>query len=267
MKNINYSKVLIYVILITVAFIWVIPLFNAFSLSLDKHGALNYKTVLTFKIQGKYFMPLMFFNTVFVVGMALFLTLCFSLLAAYAFSKMKFKGRLLIYSLLLSFYSIPVISVMLPMSNIIRKIGLQNSYFSMIIPMVAVNLPLSLLIMKNYFDSVSNTFIEAAILDGASSMYVLIKILIPMVSPAIVNLLIVNFMLMWNDYTIPLMFNRAQKHYLLTLAPGFFNLALNKSDIGPLFASIIIIALPSVLFYIIMQNKIKTGLAAGGIKE
>ena len=160
-----------------------------------------------------------------------------------------------------------MISILLPISTIERFLNLKDTYFAMIIPMVAINLPLALMILKNFFDTIPDSFIEAATIDGSNTFTTFFYVLLPMVSPAVVNVLVVVFMLTWNDYTIPLMFNSVQSHYTLTMAPGFFNLALNKSDIGPLFASIIVIAIPTIIFYIFMQDKLKSGLTAGGIKE
>ncbi|WP_343246256.1 carbohydrate ABC transporter permease [Diplocloster hominis] len=258
---------LILLCLILLAVIWIVPLVNSFFLSLKGNGLVNYQTVFTFKIKGQYFLPRMFLNSVLVVGGSLVIILAFSSLAAYAFSKLKFRGRNFLFILILSFYSIPVISILLPISTIERFLNLKDTYFAMIIPMVAINLPLALMILKNFFDTIPDSFIEAATIDGSNTFTTFFYVLLPMVSPAVVNVLVVVFMLTWNDYTIPLMFNSVQSHYTLTMAPGFFNLALNKSDIGPLFASIIVIAIPTIIFYIFMQDKLKSGLTAGGIKE
>ena len=89
----------------------------------------------------------------------------------------------------------------------------------MIIPMVAINLPLALMILKNFFDTIPDSFSEAATIDGSNTFTTFFYVLLPMVSPAVVNVLVVVFMLTWNDYTIPLMFNSVQSHYTLTMAP------------------------------------------------
>lgn len=266
-KKWKAGNIICFFILLILAVIWLCPLINSFMLSLKGNGLTNYKTVFQFQIDGMYFLPKMFLNSIFVVGMSLLIILVLTIMAAYAFSKMKFFGKKAFYLLMLSFYSIPVISILLPTSTIIRTLGLENSYLSMIIPMVAINLPLALMIFKNYFDTIPDSYIEAAKLDGSNSFTTLVYVLLPMISPAVVNVLVVVFMLCWNDYTIPLMYNSVQKHYMLTMAPGFFNLALNKSEIGPLFACIIVIALPTIAFYIFMQDKLKSGLTVGGIKE
>jgi raffinose/stachyose/melibiose transport system permease protein len=266
-KRVTFENVLTEVILVILAIVWIAPLVNAVKLSLTGGGVNNYKTVLSFKLNNQLFLPRMFANSLLIVGTSIALILAITMLAAFAFSKMQFRWKKHLYAFVLAFYSIPVISILLPESTILRWIGLKDSYFAMIIPMVVINIPLALLIFKNYFDSIPNAYIEAAEIDGCTPFQVLGHVMLPLVTPAIVNVIVVTFLMTWNDYTIPLMFNNKQSHYALTLAPGFFNLALNKSEIGPLYACIIVIAIPTIIFYFIMQNKLKDGLTAGGLKE
>jgi ABC-type glycerol-3-phosphate transport system permease component len=252
--------------LLVLAIIWVIPILNAFKLSLDTNGWGNYMKVLTFELDGTLFLPKMFLNSIIVVGTSIFLVLAITATAAYSFSKMKFPGSDAIYLSILAFYAVPIITILLPTSTIIQFLGLRNTYAAMIIPMVTINIPIALLIFKNYFDSISSTYIEAAQMDGCSNFKILFKIILPMSTPALVNVLIVLFLLTWNDYAIPLMFTSENDLFTLTLAPGFFSMAMNRSEVGPLYACIILIAIPTLIVYLLLQKKITEGAQAGGIK-
>ena len=94
-----------------------------------------------------------------------------------------------------------------------------------------------------------------------------LRILLPMSKSAIVNVLVVLFIQVWNDFQIPLVFSTDPEKYTLTLAPTFFGLTQNRLDLPHLFASIVIIAIPVIVFYMFMQDKIVEGMSMGGLKE
>ncbi|PZE20027.1 carbohydrate ABC transporter permease [Paenibacillus xerothermodurans] len=262
----NYRYLLI-ALLAALCVLWLMPVYNAVTASLMTHGWGNYEKVLGFKLKGQLFLPKMLINSVIVVGTSILLILLVSMLAAFAYSKMKFRGRHFFYLLTLGFFAVPVITILQPNTVILNYLGLRNTYLAMIIPMTTINIPIALLIFKNYFDGISNAFMEAAMIDGCTRLQTFIKLIIPISVPAIVNVLIVVFLNGWNDYVIPLMFNSKPELFTLTLAPGFFSTSMYSGEIGTLYASIIVIAVPTLLFYLFMQRYIIEGLTAGGIKE
>jgi ABC-type glycerol-3-phosphate transport system permease component len=261
------QDIIIELVLLITTIIWVVPVAAALNTSLKVKGLENYITVLSTKIDGNVIFFKMFINSIIITIITMLLILINAVLAAYAFSKMKFKGKNVLYLGILGCFAIPMISTLIPNLFLMTRFGLRGTYISMILLLVTVNLPLALMIFKSNFDGLPNAFLEAAIIDGSSRLNTLVSIVIPMSTPVIVNVLVVMFIQIWNDFQIPLIFAIRTEMYTLTLAPKFFGLTSNRLDLPPLYASIIIIAIPVVIFYIVMQDKIIQGMSLGGLKE
>jgi len=266
-RKINFFNICVEVFLLIIAIIWIIPVITAVITSLKVKGIQNYLLVFTTIMDDIYIFPRMVMNSFIVTISSIILIILSSILAAYAFSKLTFKGKTVLYVSILGCFAIPIISTLIPNSILISRLGLRGTYASMILLLVTANIPISLMIFRGNFDGISNSYIEAATIDGSSSFNTLIKILLPMSKPAIVNVLVVMFIQVWNDFQIPLIFATKPKLYTLTLAPSFYGLTQNRLDLPPLYASIIVIAVPVIIFYILMQDKIIKGMTLGGIKE
>ncbi|MRM90922.1 carbohydrate ABC transporter permease [Faecalicatena contorta] len=261
------TAVLIEVFLFSVAVVWVIPVISTMQVSLKNGGFQNYKDVFSTRINDVLILPKMILNSFIITGGTIMIVMISASLAAYAFSKLKFKGRKFFFVLLLSCYAIPILSTLIPNTLLIRDLGLRGSYISMIVLLATANIPLAILIFKGNFDGVSSTYLEAAAIDGCTDFQVFLRILLPMSKSAIVNVLVVLFIQVWNDFQIPLVFSTDPEKYTLTLAPTFFGLTQNRLDLPHLFASIVIIAIPVIVFYMFMQDKIVEGMSMGGLKE
>jgi raffinose/stachyose/melibiose transport system permease protein len=265
--KLSINNIGIEIFLLIVALIWIVPAITAIKTSLQVDGIQNYIHVLTAKIDDINILPRMFLNSVIISGVSIAIIILASVPTAFAFSKLHFRGRVVLYVAILGCFAIPIISTLIPNSILITRLGLRNTHASMIILMVTANLPLSIMILKGNIDSISNTYMEAARIDGSSNFNTLLKIIVPMSMPAIVNVLVVLFIQVWNEFQIPLIFAGKPILYPLTLAPSFFGISQNRLDLPPLYASIILIAVPVVVFYIFMQDKIIKGMTLGGIKE
>ncbi len=249
------------------AVVWIIPVISAIQISFQNGGMKNYTDVFATKINDILILPKMISNSFAVTGGTIFIVMVSSTLAAYAFSKLEFRGSKVFFVLLLSCYAIPMLCTLIPNSLLIKALGLRGSYLSMILLLATANIPLAILIFKGNFDSVSSSYLEAARMDGCTDFKGFLYIILPMSKPAIVNVLVVLFIQVWNDFQIPLVFSTNPEKYTLTLAPTFFGLTQNRLDLPHLYASIVIIAIPVVVFYIIMQDKIVEGMSIGGLKE
>ncbi|MSC83771.1 carbohydrate ABC transporter permease [Eubacterium sp. am_0171] len=261
------TAVLIEVFLFSVAVVWVIPVISTMQVSLKNGGFQNYKDVFSTRINDVLILPKMILNSFIITGGTIMIVMISASLAAYAFSKLRFKGRKFFFVLLLSCYAIPILSTLIPNTLLIRNLGLRGSYISMIVLLATANIPLAILIFKGNFDGISSTYLEAAAIDGCTDFQVFLRILLPMSKSAIVNVLVVLFIQVWNDFQIPLVFSTDPEKYTLTLAPTFFGLTQNRLDLPHLFASIVIIAIPVIVFYMFMQDKIVEGMSMGGLKE
>lgn len=160
----------------------------------------------------------------------------------------------------------PIAATLLPNTVIIRSLGLRNTRWSVLLPMMTVNIPLAVIILKNFIDTIPNEFLEAAKIDGQKPLGVFFSIIIPLSRAGIINTIIVMFLLTWNDYLIPQFFATVPQHFPLTLVPGYFVQAYSQGEVGPQFAAIITIALPTMILYAAIRAKIVDGLASAGIK-
>lgn len=261
------KRAAIVIIMFVIAVIWIIPVISTLQISFQNGGFDNYTDVFSTRINDLLILPKMVLNSFIVTGGAILIVMVSASLAAYAFSKMEFRGRTFFFVLLLSCYAIPILSTLIPNSLLIKELGLRGSYISMICLLATANIPLAILIFKGNFDGISKTYVEAASIDGSTNIKNFLYIILPMSKPAIVNVLVVLFIQIWNDFQVPLVFATSPEKYTLTLAPTFFGLTQNRLDLPHLYASIVIIAIPVVVFYMFMQDKIVEGMSLGGLKE
>lgn len=207
-----------------------------------------------------------FINSIFQAGSVVIILAIFASLASYALSRFEFKGS----RFLLLFFSIgmmvPMHTVLVPVAYMIGMFNLKNNIAALILIYVAFNLPFSILVISNYMRKVNRSLEEAAIIDGASYFQIYRRIMLPLSLPAISTVSIFNFLSVWNNILFPLLFINDQK--LKPIALGLLNFNGERgSDYGPLMAAIVItIALPLIL-YLLFQEKVEGGLAAGAVKE
>ncbi len=266
-SNLNKaSKTAVFTVLTTLTIIWAYPIVHAIMESFKINGFRNYLTVINHPAVH-YFRVL--FNSLFIAVCASGIVTAFASLAAYAFSKMEFRGRKFLYYSLLACLAIPAAAVMTPMFFTMKVIGLMNTYGAIILPLVAFNAPFMLLVLKNYFDTVPNSLLEAAQIDGSSSFRTFQAIMMPLGVPAIVNVSVLTFIYAWNDFLIPLLFVRKESLYTVTLATSYFTSTRGQTPemVAQLYAALILMTIPSILIYLFSQKYLQEGLTAGAIKN
>lgn len=252
--------------LIIMAAVWALPVIDAVAESLKGKGVLNYFAVLTFP-KVNYFRVVA--NSLIISAAAAAIVAAIATLGAYAFSKMEFRPKDPIYYSILACLAIPPAAVMTPLFFSMKTLHLMNSYFSLILPQVAFNAPLMLLILKNYFDTIPSSILEAARIDGASRLRIYARFILPLGTPAMVNIVILTFIYSWNDFLIPLLFVRRESMYTVTLATSFFTSTKNQTPemVAQLYAALILMTIPSVCIYLFGQRYLKDGLTAGAVKQ
>ena len=212
---------------------------------------------------------MLFFNSLIIsLTTALVVTLISSL-AGYAFSKMYFKGKRVIYLLFLGCLAVPAASVTMPLFSTIMNFGLIDSKMGVIIPLIAFNTPMMLMMITNYFYSIPNSLLESATIDGATSLMVFRKVMIPLGTPIFANVLVLTFIYSWNEYLIPLLVVRTEPKYTVTLAAQYFMSTTFQSpaDVARIYAAMLLLTIPSVFVYLFSQKYLQAGLTAGAIKE
>ena len=243
------STVFTYLVLIVCAAIWILPLVIALTKSFTINGFGNYAYVLSYK-KISYFKVV--FNSLFIGVTTAFVVTAITALAAFAFSKMKF----------------PVAAVTSPLFATIKNLKLLDTHFGVILPLIAFNAPMMLLMIKNYFDTIPDELIESARIDGATTFCIWRKFMVPLSVPMIANVLVLTFIYSWNDYLVPLLVMRSEDNYTVTLAAQYFMSSTYQSpvDVARIYAVMILLALPSILVYLVSQKFLVSGITAGAVK-
>jgi raffinose/stachyose/melibiose transport system permease protein len=260
------GKIIIFIILTLLMIIWAYPIIHAVLESFKIKGVMNYIAVIKHP-QVHYFRVL--FNSLFIAVCTSAIVTILAALAAYGFSKMNFRFQKILYYSLLACLAIPAAAVMTPMFFTMKTIGLMNTYWALILPLVAFNAPFMLLVLKNYFDTIPNSLLEAAQIDGSSNFRTFRVIMMPLGVPAIVNVSVLTFIYAWNDFLIPLLFVRKESLYTVTLATSYFTSTRNQTPemVAQLYAALILMTIPSILIYLLSQKYLQEGLTAGAIKN
>ncbi|WP_034261912.1 carbohydrate ABC transporter permease [Bacillus sp. J33] len=204
-----------------------------------------------------------YFNSIKLAVIQTLATLIFSSMAAFAFSKLQFKGRDFVFALVLSFMIIPEQATLVPRFILIKWLGLYNTHEGLIL-MGLFSIYFTFL-MRQYMLGISNEYIEAAKLDGAGYFTIYWKIIMPLCKPILATAGIIKFIWIWNDYQGPLIFLIDKELYPITLG-----LQLFKDDYADNFAVLMMASLsaiiPLVIVFIIMQKQVIKGIALGGVK-
>ncbi|MBW7477187.1 carbohydrate ABC transporter permease [Paenibacillus oenotherae] len=204
------------------------------------------------------------FNSLFVSGVATILVIMVGAMAAYGFSKLKFKGRNIIFIIFISSLMIPKEIMIVPLFRITQDFGMVNSFSGMIWPNVAT--AFGVFLLKGFFDSTPDALREASRIDGAGEWRTFFQIMLPIVKPGIGALFILNFVQVWNDYLWQLVIG--QEKTMKTLMVGTATL---MQDLNPNFAykmaGATVAAIPMLLIFLLFQRYFTQGMTAGAVKE
>lgn len=205
------------------------------------------------------------FNSIFVSVVVIALSIWISTLGAFALSKMKFRGKealLNINNLALMF--VPV-TVSIPRYLVIQFIGIQDTYLAHILPILAM--PVGIFLVKQFIDQLPDALIEAALIDGASYTTVYRKIVLPLIRPSVATLAILSFQTVWNNIESSAMYVDSEN--MRTLA-FYMNTLSNNANLvagqGLAAASSLIMFVPNIVLFIVMQSRVMNTMAQSGIK-
>jgi N,N'-diacetylchitobiose transport system permease protein len=224
----------------------------------------NFVTAIT---KGHFFVYLQ--NSVLVVTGAVVLAIVLGLFAAAALSRFRFRGRRTILILILIVQMIPGTALLIPQFLVFNATGLLGTYWGLILAYVASVLPFSIWVMRGFFLAIPIELDEAARIDGASTWQVLTRVLFPLVMPGIVASSVFAFIAAWNDYIFAFTFMKDQAHYTLPVWLNSFTVIIAGeigTDYGGQMAAATMFAIPVVVFFMIIQRNLITGMSAGAVK-
>jgi raffinose/stachyose/melibiose transport system permease protein len=221
----------------------------------------NYVAAWTTGDMGNYFR-----NSIVATFPSLAAILVLSVAAAFGLEVMKWRGRNGVLLLFLAGIMVPLQMVLLPLFTVYFKAHLIDNLLSLIITYTAFGLPLSIFLMVGYFRVVPREIIEAAAIDGASIYRTFWQICMPMLRNAILTVGLVQFFFIWNDLLLSLTF--ISDNNLKTVQTGLLNFVGQYGQVqwGPTFASVCMAVFPTLLVYLLLNQKVMKGLTAGSLK-
>lgn len=254
-----------YCVLTICLLIWIAPIWTAVSKSLSINGLGNYKYVLTHE-KISYLKVVL--NSFLIAVSTSLAVVIITTLAGFGFSKMHFRGRKVIYIMILACLAIPVAAVTMPLFFTVKNLKMLDTYRGVILPLLAFNAPMMLMIVKNYFDGIPNELLESARIDGCRSFQIYRIIMLPLSVPILANIAVLTFVYSWNDYLVPLLIIRDEAKYTVTLASQYFMETTYQSpeNVAQLYAAMLLMTIPSVIVYLCSQKYLQSGITAGAVK-
>jgi len=205
-------------------------------------------------------------NSLIVVLGALIIALALALFASAALSRFRFRGRKTIMVLILAVQMLPGTALLIPQFLMFNSLGLLGTFFGLMLAYVAAVLPFSIWVMRGFFIAIPVEVEEAAMIDGANTWQVLWRVLFPLVVPGVISTSIFAFISAWNEYILAYTFMKDQSMYTLPIWLVSFSTPTGGTDYGGQMAASVLFALPVVVFFLIIQRHLVTGMSAGAVK-
>ncbi len=204
-------------------------------------------------------------NSVLVTAISVSISLLISCLAAYSLARLQVRGKMAINYIILGMRMIPPIAIVVPLYMIWSRIGLYDSLTGLILPYIALDIPLSTWLLQGFFKGIPQNLEEAAEIDGCTRFQAFRKVILPLAAPGIAATSIFSFSLSWNNLTIPMALTMTDAATMPVLA------AQVKTDDGILWGQLgayaVLMIVPMIIFTVCVSKYLVKGMASGAVKE
>ncbi|MCI6267691.1 MAG: carbohydrate ABC transporter permease [Clostridiales bacterium] len=185
-------------------------------------------------------------------------------MAAFAFSRLKFRGRDVLFIIMLAGLMVPTQASIIPLFMVVKTLRLTNNHISLILPMLMS--PLSVFMLKQQMVTIPESYEEAAEIDGAGIVYRFLRVILPMSKATISMVAVFAFMNSWNDYFKPLIFISDFKKMTIPVGVQMLKGFMGNGSVSVIFAGVVVSLLVPLLVFLIAQKNIMKGIQAGGLK-
>jgi raffinose/stachyose/melibiose transport system permease protein len=203
-------------------------------------------------------------SVILTTGSVVLCTVC-AALAAFAVARMRFRGRDVFFSLNVALMVVPPVVMLIPLFVLFVDLGLVSTYQGTILIYAGLTIPFSIFLLTNFFRAIPRELIESALTDGATNLRVLVQIILPLSAPALVTLVVVNALWVWNELLIALVFLPEDELKTLMVGITVFRSRYNL-DVPITMAGMLLASIPMILLYIFGQRFFFRGLTAGAVK-
>ncbi|MBE6679070.1 MAG: carbohydrate ABC transporter permease [Ruminococcaceae bacterium] len=276
MKKIKFSKIIVYLLLTVWAIIVLFPFYFMVLTSFKSFGAYNAERVPQLIVSEPTFdnylvaftaVPLAdyFLNTLIFTVATTAIMLIVIVPAAFAFARLNFKGKDLLFTLFLSLMMIPSELVVITNFVTITNLDLRNSFTGLILP--SVTSVFYIYLLKENFSQIPDNLYYAAKVDGTSDLKYLFRVMIPMCRPTIVTVTILKVIECWNSYIWPRLITDNEAYYLVSNGiQEIRESGFGRENIPAMMAAVVVISLPLIVVFLIFRKKIMAGVVRGGTK-
>jgi multiple sugar transport system permease protein len=206
-------------------------------------------------------------NSIVVCGVATVVGVALSALAAYGIARLEFPGKRLVLNAALLTAFFPAISIVTPLYNLWRQVGLYNTLPGLVIPYLSITLPLGIWTLSAFFKQIPWEMEQAAQVDGATSWQAFRKVVLPLAAPGVFTVAIISFFSVWNDFVYSTSLTSTSASQTVPAALGFFTGPSSYiPPTGFVCAAAIVVTVPVVIVVLVFQKRIVAGLTAGAVK-
>ena len=208
-----------------------------------------------------------FWNSIFVTVSTLVLQLFLGSMASYSLAKYQFRGSNYLYYSFLAGMMFPIFLGLVPLFFLLKTLHLLDSHLGRILVYSAFGIPFTVFVLTAFFRTIPTTIMEAGIVDGCSHFTLFWRVMLPLAKPGITTVGIFTFISIWNEYILALVL--LSSSHLRTLPLGIAVLQFvqfYEADFGALFAGLVIVMLPTLICYLILQEQITKGITVGAVK-
>lgn len=273
-----YNKIITLVILVffaltvIVPFIWVFSNAFRYNSEIGQFSGLNIYTFLPKKLtvdnfrrmfSGLNFLKIMG-NTIFVALAVTFSSLFFNSMAAFSFARINFKGKKVIFIIMLATLIVPMEVLIVPLYMTVKDMRLINSLSSLIIPFMASSF--GIFFMRQFFLDVPKELEEAAVIDGCSKFKIFFRIFLPLAKTPLITLGLLTFLQQWDSFIVPVTLINDESKMVLQVALTYLSMGIYSTDYGILFAGVVLALVPVLVVFLFLQKYIVENISATGIK-
>jgi ABC-type glycerol-3-phosphate transport system permease component len=208
-----------------------------------------------------------FGNSVTVTSLSVLLVVAISAPAAYALSRIQFFGNTFFSFYFIAGMGLPLQLILVPLFVLLSRLGLANSLQGLILAYVAVSVPFTILLLTGFFRTLPTELEDAAAIDGCSEFGVFWRVMLPLSAPGLLTAAILNFVIIWNEFLLALLI--IKKDLLRTMPLGIYALRYSMqytANWSALFAGVVIVVVPNLLFYLIFSDRVTSGITLGSGK-
>jgi ABC-type glycerol-3-phosphate transport system permease component len=238
-----------------------IPLYTMVHGSLQGRGWDNYRAVI--ELEGFW---LYFRNSIIISVATIVIVYFLTMTASFGFSKLRIRSKEVYFWLMMGALTMPEVVLLAPLVIQLSKVGITGTFWAVIIPLAALQIPFTVLLTRSYVDGIPDALLEAARIDAAGTWRQFWYIVVPLAKPMAVAIVVLVLINSWNAYLLPLvLLGQTEGHMVVTQLPNSFKTQYTD-DQTKILAGAVLAALPTIIAYICLQRYFERGMAAGAIK-